>query len=120
MFWPVQKVLAACEPGSGADGTNLIECFPLGNNQQAVDVYNSPAVLVNLFVNLLFLGAGLLIFVWILYSAFKMISGKKKGFDEAKSTLTNAAIGLIVMVAAYWIVQLVATLTGLNLRVGLP
>lgn len=109
-----------CVVGDPSSPTNLLNCFPLSDGSQALTTYTTPAMLVNLFVNLMFVGAGLLIFVWILYAGFKMISGKKKGFDEAKTMMTNAITGLVIMIIAYWLVQLVGWVTGLNLAIGMP
>lgn len=120
MFSIIPTAHAQCTPGDPDTPTNLLKCFPLADGRQALEVYSTPAMMVNLIVSLMFLGAGLLIFVWILYAAFKMISGKKKGFDEAKTMITNAIIGLVVMIVAYWVVQLVAYLTGVNLQVTVP
>lgn len=115
----IPTVYAQCETG-GETPVNLIDCLRLNNNQAASEVYTSPAMMVNLFVTLMFIAGGLLIFVWILLAGWKMISGKKKGFEEAKTLLTNAIIGLVVMVAAYWIAQLVGYLTGMNMAIPQP
>lgn len=104
-------------PGVG-DKIDLGECLLLGNNETVKSVYDSPAMLVNLIVQNLFVLAGVVIFLLIFYVGFKMISGGKKGFDESKTILTSAVAGLIIMICAYWIVQLVGYLTGVD--VGLP
>lgn len=113
----VTKVHAACTTG-GTNAVNLIDCLDSGDGTPLKDIYTTPSMMVNLFVSLMFVAGGVLIFVWILLAGWKMISGKKKGFDEAKTLLTNAIIGLIVMVAAYWIVQLVNWLTGNQIAIG--
>lgn len=113
MFSLIPQVHAQCDTGE-PEAVNLIDCLLLSNGQPAREVYTTPAMMVNLLVSLMFVAGGLLIFVWILLAAWKMISGKKKGFDEAKTLLTNAVIGLVVMVAAYWVLQLVQYFTGLQ------
>ncbi len=113
----ITKAHAACITG-GQNATNLIDCLDAGDGTPLKDIYTTPSMMVNLFVSLMFVAAGMLFFAWILLAGWKMISGKKKGFDEAKSLLTNAVIGLIVMVAAYWIVQFVNWLTGYQITVG--
>lgn len=116
------QLLAQANPcsnaGDPAGALNLGDCLRLSNNQAVSEVYTTPSFLVNLIVKNLFVFAGILIFLYIFYAGFKMVSGGKKGFDEAKSMLTNAIIGLVVMICAYWIVQLAGYLTGLP--VSLP
>lgn len=116
MFSLIPTVYAQCDTGGDAP-VNLVDCLLLSDGQAAKDVYTSPAMMVNLFVTLMFIAGGFLIFIWILLAGWKMISGKKKGFEEAKTLLTNAIIGLVVMVAAYWIAQLVGYVTGVNMAI---
>lgn len=103
-----------CDDAGGANKIDLGECLKLSNNQTVKDVYDTPAGLVNLIVDNLFVLAGVIIFLLIFYVGFKMISGGKKGFDESKTILTSAIAGLIIMICAYWIVQLVGYLTGVD------
>lgn len=105
---------ANCNNPGGANPVDLGECLLLGNNTAVKDVYDSPAMIVNLIVQNLFVLAGVVIFLLIFYVGFKMISGGKKGFDESKTILTSAVAGLIIMICAYWIVQLVGYLTGVD------
>ncbi len=102
----------------GSKAVDLGNCLKLGNDQAVADVYTTPAGLVNLIVRNVFVFAGIIILFLIFYAGFKMISGGKKGLDEAKTITVNAVIGLIIMICAYWIVQVVGYLTGT--QVGLP
>lgn len=102
----------------GDKPVSLGDCLKLGNNQPVADVYDTPAMMVNLIVRNVFVFAAIIIFLLIFYAGFKMISGGKKGFDEAKTLLTSAAAGLVIMICAYWIVQVIGYLTGVE--VGLP
>ena len=103
-----------CDQVGGTDPVDLGNCLRLGNDTPVQDVYTNPAFLVNLIVKNLFVIAGIIFFLFIFYAGFKMISGGKKGFDEAKGILTNATIGLIIMICAFWIVQLVGYITGMD------
>ena len=102
----------------GDTPVDLGNCLRLGNDQAVATVYDNPAFLVNLIVRNLFVFAGIIILFLIFFAGFKMISGGKKGFDEAKTIVTSAVIGLVVMICAYWIVQVVGYLTGVP--VSLP
>ena len=120
LFRFLASTAADCEAGS-VGGTNPValgDCLKLGDNTSVSTVYTSPAFLVNLVVRNLFVFAGIIILFLIFYAGFKMISGGKKGLDEAKTITVNAVIGLVIMICAYWIVQVVGYLTGTP--VGLP
>ena len=120
MFRFLASTAADCEAGS-VGGTNPValgNCLRLGDDTPVADVYTSPAFLVNLVVRNLFVFAGIIILFLIFYAGFKMISGGKKGLDEAKNILTSAVAGLVIMICAYWIVQVVGFLTGV--QVSLP
>lgn len=78
------------------------------------EVFNSTDDMVNLIVKVVFVGAGLVLFFMIIMAGFAMISGDSKDKDKAKTTMTSAAIGFIVMFAAYWIMQIIQLLTGMN------
>ncbi len=119
MFSLIPQVHAQCQTG-GPEPVNLMDCLLLSDGTPAKDVYTTPAMMVNLFVNLMFVAGGILFFVWILLAGWKLIYGKKKGLDEAKTLLTNAIIGLILMVVAYWVVQLIGFLTGMDIAITLP
>lgn len=114
-----QTTTAPCDESTvgGDTPVNLGDCLRLGNDQAVSAVYDTPASLVNLIVQNVFVAAGIFIFLLIFYAGFKMISGGKKGFDEAKTLLTSAVIGLIIMICAYWIVQVVGYLTGADVSV---
>lgn len=79
------------------------------------EVFNSTDDMVNLIVKVVFVGAGTVLFVMIIMAGFSMIGGDSKDKDKAKTTMTAAAIGFIVMFAAYWIMQIIQLLTGVNM-----
>lgn len=78
------------------------------------EVFNSTDDMVNLIVKIIFVGAGLVLFFMIIMAGFAMIGGESKDKDKAKTTMTSAVIGFIIMFAAYWIMQIIQLLTGLN------
>ncbi len=108
----VNQVYAACD--IGVDGLNLGDCLTLNEDKKTTvaSVYTDPAVLVNTIVSNLFVIAGIIFFVMIVVSGFKFIQQDTKGKDEAKSIMTAAAGGLIIMFVSYWIIQIVEILTG--------
>jgi hypothetical protein len=100
-----------CTPGEG--GIDLGNCFYLNNQGDTVrDTYGDAATLINLIVRNLFVVSGLILFFMILYAGFKYIEGGAKGAEEAKNVLTTAAIGFMLMFAAFWVVQIIQVITG--------
>ncbi len=109
-----KPVFAACEPGK--EGLNLSECLTLSDNSKVSDKYDSLGTVVNLLVDNLMVIAGLLLFVFVIAAGFSFLSSDKKGKDQARDIAQGAVIGFIVMFAAYWIVQIIAKLTGADIR----
>jgi hypothetical protein len=102
----------ACD--TGAENLNLGDCFLLNETQTVSQVYDTPTVLFNQLVRYSFVAAGLIIFCLILYAGYLFITGDVKGKDKAQEILTSALIGFLVMFSAYWILQIVAVITGAN------
>jgi hypothetical protein len=119
----VPEIYAApVDPGSTAcdnmtkDGLNLGKCFKLNDRQSVMDVYKSPAFLINLIVKNLFVIAGILFFITILIVGLKTIGGGPKGLEEGQKILETAILGFILMFAAYWIVQIIKVVTGADIN----
>ncbi len=79
------------------------------------DVFNSTDDIVNLLVGVLFIGAGFVLFIMMIGAGFAMISGGGSDKEKAKTTLTSALIGFVIMFAAYWIMQIIQLLTGVDM-----
>lgn len=118
MFELVGKVYAACD--GGTEGVNLGDCLELSNGVPVSQVYKDPAFLVNLAARNIFVIGGVIIFLMIFYAGFKFIQDTAKGKDEAQKIMTAAIVGAITMFSAYWIVQIVGVLTGVNVGLGTP
>lgn len=58
--------------------------------------------------------AGIILFIMLLTGGFKFLTsgGDQKQVEAAKGTLTHAIAGLVVLVLAYVIIQLIANVTG--------
>lgn len=106
--------LTGCEPGTSS--IDLTDCLRLSGNQTVGSVYESPAFLIDLIVRNLFIIGGIILFVMILYAGFQYITNPK-GPEEAKSVLEAAVIGMVLMFAAYWILQIIKVITGANVGI---
>lgn len=104
---------SACQPGQG--GVDLGNCLRLADDTPVNDVYTTPAFLVNLIVNNLFIISGVIMVVLIITAGYKFVTKGKEGVQEAQQILTNALLGFIIMFSAYWIVQIIALITGADI-----
>ncbi len=117
---PTAYAQTDCDPGSGGvdgAGISLGDCLRLNDDTPISQLYSDPAFLVNLIVRNLFVLAGIILFFLIVFAGFKFISGGKKGAEDAKSIITTAVIGFIIMFTAYWVVQIVKMITGVNIPI---
>jgi hypothetical protein len=60
-------------------------------------------------------GVALLVMFFVAGFSFLFSGGDPKKLEQAKGTLTNAVIGLVIIVAAYILIRLVGTFTGVDL-----
>jgi len=60
--------------------------------------------------------SGILLFIMLVIGGFNFLfsSGDQKKLEKAKGTVTNAIIGLIVLVCAYLILLVIKTFTGVD------
>jgi hypothetical protein len=63
--------------------------------------------------------AGLAVFIMFVYGAFRWLTAgaNEKVVQEAKGTLTWAVIGLVLMLASFFILQLIYNFTGVDVTV---
>ena len=117
IFGIVPTVYAEVNPcgAGGQGGIDLGNCLKLSDGSTVSEVYSDPAFLVNLLVSNIFILGGIIFFLLLIYSGFKFITGGKKGAEEAQGIIQTSIIGFIIMFSAYWIMQIVALLTGINI-----
>jgi Mn2+/Fe2+ NRAMP family transporter len=67
-------------------------------------------------VNILLMFAGLVFVIIIIISGFKFMNsaGDPKTLDGARNTLMNAIIGITIVIVAFLILNIVSTVTGVN------
>lgn len=60
--------------------------------------------------------SGILLFVMLVIGGFNFLfsSGDQKKLEKAKGTVTNAILGLIILVCAYLILFVIKTITGVD------
>ncbi len=74
--------------------------------------FGSLADLVNLLSRVVAIGGGLLLVASFVYTAYLYLSdsGDGKKIETAKTVITYAIIGMVVVAASYWITQIIAGL----------
>lgn len=63
--------------------------------------------------------SGIAVFIMLLIGGFNFLfsGGDQKKVEQAQKTITNAIIGMVVIVAAYLILQTIGVFTGVNVNV---
>lgn len=91
-------------------------CFASTNIDPKQDVATFQCIvpLVSKLVVALFELAGVALFIMLLYGGFTFLlsSGDQKKLEQAHGTLTNAIIGLVVIVSSYLILKTIGVFTG--------
>lgn len=64
-----------------------------------------------------FVAAGVVSLFFMVLAGFQIISsaGNPKQAEKGKGALTGAIVGLLVVFASFWIVQLIETITGIKI-----
>lgn len=78
----------------------------------------SVSVLVNILLKNALTIAGLICLVLLILGGFSFIvsaGGDAKTKEKGKNTITGALTGLVLILAAYWIIQIIQIITGVNI-----
>lgn len=106
---------------SGSDGVDIGTALKLqdGGGSAIVDRpwLNSIGGLISTILPNVFVVAGLIIFFFILLGGFTMITnaGNPEKQKEGGQMLTGAVIGFAIIFGAYWLVQLIGLILGIDI-----
>ncbi|MFH2118383.1 MAG: hypothetical protein ABII10_01455 [Candidatus Paceibacterota bacterium] len=100
---------------TGDEGLDLGSSYALGSGRPVSEVFKTPADLVNLIVPNLFVFAGITVMVLIIVAGYKFIAGGEKGLQDVQKIAATGAAGLVIMFAAYWILQIIKLITGADI-----
>lgn len=94
-----------------------IENRALSNELQAQDGLTFLNLFLQRMITLLVIVGGLVFFFMLLFGAIKWITsgGDKSQVEGARSQITNALIGLVILFSVWAIANLVETIFGINL-----
>jgi type IV secretion system pilin len=97
---------------------NLGEAFLLKEGGTAVkDSFDSPATLISLIVNNLYVIAGIILFFFVIAGGLGILLNPSNA-DKAKQgakTITTAIIGFAILFSSYWIIRIIEAITGINI-----
>lgn len=101
-----------------ADEVPIGDKFFFGN--KGIDqIFGSTSSLINVLIPNIFLITGLIFLIILIISGFSVIvsagSSNPEGAKKAKASATSAAVGLALVFAAYWLIQIIEYLTGINI-----
>lgn len=102
-----------------AFGSSDIDAIESGAGINSPDnlasIINSPTAGRLSIVSILFFIAGAFFVFYLISGGIKMMTsaGDPRSVGEAKQTITNALVGLVIVLGAYWIVQLAGIILGL-------
>ena len=95
---------------------NLSDKLVLKDGRTVQDTFSTPADMVNLIVQVIFVASGVVLFALIVGAGFTLVvGGDSKNTEKAKTTLTGAIAGFAIMFAAFWIMQIISLVTGANI-----
>lgn len=80
--------------------------------------FNTIASLVNTIIPNVLVIAGVVFLLIIIFAGFQLIAAGQvdpQKWEKTRQTLTQAVIGLIIIVVAYWLVLIIQQVTGVNI-----
>ncbi len=102
---------------------------PIGNNAPAdlpkvgAGLFNSNQTIgqmITAFTPYIFAFAGIVLFVLFVSAGFTLLTavGNKDKMQKGKSMMTSTIVGFVIIFLAYWIMQLLELIFGINLGFG--
>ena len=95
-------------------GTNVFGPLPPGETRTTA---GKVGLIISTILPYLYVIAGLLLLFYLIYGGFHMMTAAndEKGLVEAKKKITNALVGFLILFLAYWIVQIVEYILGIQI-----
>ena len=89
-------------------------------DKSKVPLFDNLGDLVADFITLAFLAAGIFFLIQVVIGGISWISagGDPKALEAARARITNAIIGLVIVVAAFAVSLIVTTVLGINIFSG--
>jgi hypothetical protein len=98
---------------------NIGEKVPLTDTTSLSGTYSNVGVLITIILKNSLTIAGVILLGLLIFGGITFImnagGGDSKKADQGKQTITSALIGFAVVFSAYFIIQIIQVLTGLNI-----
>lgn len=96
--------------------TDLGDCLKF-QSENATTAYTGVGDLINNVVPNVYIAGGLVVFFMFIIGGFTIIANAKDPhkIEEGSKTITSAIIGLLVLFASYWIIQIIQVVTGVQI-----
>jgi hypothetical protein len=80
---------------------------------------STPASLVTNFLPYVYGAAGIVLIINIISSGLKMMTSKgdPKSLQSAQSKLMTSAIGILILLVSFWVVQIILEFLGINRKI---
>lgn len=93
---------------------DIKDAFKLNSTDTVAKVFGTPASLFNTLIPVIFTVAGVILFFLLLFGGFSIIMahGEPKELEKGSKVLTGALIGFLLIIASYWIMQIIQIVTG--------
>jgi|GEM_PF-688019 len=128
---PIRKIQAQV---NSTGSSQIEEAIPLANPQETRDMIRdilginipnlggdktalTPGAILSAFYPFMFVFAGLILFVMLVWGGFEMLTGvaDTKAVEAGKQRISWALIGLVLIFVAYWIGQIIQIIFGINI-----
>lgn len=95
---------------------NIDQDLPLGTGSNILSKYPDAASLVSVIIRNSIVFAAILATCFLIYGGVTYIMGAgtedPKELQKAKTTITEAVVGLLIVISVYFILQIIQVLTG--------
>ncbi|HUS60264.1 MAG TPA: pilin [Nevskiaceae bacterium] len=73
--------------------------------------------IINTLIPYIFALAGIILLFFIIFGGFELLTsgGDPKKVESAKGKITHAIVGFIIIFVAYWLVQILETIFGIQI-----
>lgn len=85
----------------------------------SAEIFKSPGALISVLLKNVYVLAGILLFVLLIFGGISIImgagSGDTKKTGQGQKAVTSALVGFLIIFASYWIIQIIGKITGVNI-----
>jgi hypothetical protein len=104
-----------CPQPTSTQGLNSLYSI-IQSRPALFNMSGSPGEIISSFMNILFPLVGLLLLLYLIYGGYNLMlsGGDPKKIQAAKSIITMALLGFVIIFASYWLVRIVGYVLGLD------